>query len=153
MRISRHQMFMEMARVASKRSTCFRLNVGAIAVADNRIVSMGYNGPESGEPHCSGNSCCEPGKGCHRAIHAETNAIGRIPEGYKNLTLYTTHSPCYMCVREIMAYMDIRRVVFEAEYRLTTPLRFLSEEGIEVYRLSPSGYLINHFTNEIIDGV
>jgi len=39
-----HQYFMEMAYLASTRSTCLRRQVGAVIVKDNQIISTGYNG-------------------------------------------------------------------------------------------------------------
>jgi dCMP deaminase len=40
--------FMETAQVWAKQSTATRLQVGAIAVKDNRIISIGYNGMPAG---------------------------------------------------------------------------------------------------------
>ena len=51
-RISRDGMFMLMALAASYRGTCSRLQVGAVIVKDNHVVSMGYNGSPPGAPHC-----------------------------------------------------------------------------------------------------
>jgi dCMP deaminase len=51
-RISLQQMFMNIAFEVSKRSTCARVNVGAIIVKNQRIVSMGWNGAPSGKKHC-----------------------------------------------------------------------------------------------------
>lgn len=153
MRITRHQMFLEMARVASKRSTCHRLNVGAILVSDDRVLSQGYNGPPSKQPHCKGNACelTEVGA-CMRAVHAEENAIKRAihwcPHGHKT-TIYVTHSPCMHCSR-LLVDNKISTVIYETAYRDTKPLEFLIESNVEVFRLSPSGYLINHKTNEIV---
>lgn len=39
---------MEMARAASRRSTCFRLNVGALVVHENNPVAAGWNGQQPG---------------------------------------------------------------------------------------------------------
>lgn len=153
MRITRHQMFLEMARVASKRSTCHRLNVGAILVQGNHILSQGYNGPPSGQEHCQGNECRLSNKGaCIRAIHAERNAIQRAGLWSHTkedvVTMYVTHSPCPECAK-LLKHSYIDRVVYETAYRDTTPLEYLISVGIEVFKLSPSGYLVNHKTNEI----
>jgi dCMP deaminase len=45
---------MEMAIMASKRSTCDRLYVGAVIVKNKSVLSTGYNGSVVGMPHCSG---------------------------------------------------------------------------------------------------
>lgn len=78
MRISREQMFMDIAEIVAKRSACLRNNVGAVIVnKENNIVAIGYNGVPSGIPHCTSECCI---KGCSLAIHAEDNAIRRMPK-------------------------------------------------------------------------
>ena len=89
MRISRDQMFMDIAEVIAKRSTCLRNNVGAVIVESHNIVAIGYNGPASGCEHCTISTCL--GKGCSRSIHAEENAINRLNS--KGLTLMVSLSP------------------------------------------------------------
>ena len=43
---------MSHANLAAKRSTCLRLQTGAVLVKDNRIISEGYNGVVSRAQHC-----------------------------------------------------------------------------------------------------
>jgi dCMP deaminase len=152
MRISRNQMFMEMARSASKRSTCHRLNVGCVIVVENRVVSIGYNGSPSGEEHCKGNHCpLSTSGGCSKSLHAEDNAIRFIPnsEWAKDKSIYVTHSPCLMCAEKLMA-AGIKAVYYEVAYRDTTSLALLIKSGIEVYQVTPSGYLLDHSNNKVI---
>lgn len=148
-RITRPQMFMEMARAAAKRSTCFRLNVGAIIVADNRPVSVGYNGAPSGRPHCTGNEC--PGRfQCHETVHAELNAIRHVPPGIKgDLDIYITHSPCSECC-DVLTDWPINRVFFEHTYRDTSPLEKL-RSYMDVCQVTPSGYVIDWFSKEVLE--
>ena len=74
MRIGRHQLFINIAREMAKRSTCFRLNVGAVVTSENNLVSCGYNGAAPGEPHCQGNDCpLSDEGGCISSLHAESN--------------------------------------------------------------------------------
>lgn len=157
MRISRDQAFMECAFVWAKRSTCFRANVGAVLVFDNGIIGHGYNGPPSKHKHCQGNSCTltENG-GCARSVHAERNAINRGIERVPNLdltlcTLYTTTLSCEDCADYIVD-KKIERVVYSTDYRIKTGLETMREHGVTVHRLTPSGYLIDPFTNRIIEG-
>lgn len=151
MRISRDQMYMEMARAASKRSTCFRASVGAILVEDKRkVLSIGYNGPAAGEPHCTGNVCSREGQGCHRSLHAEANALSIAPLFNGYLTMYCTHSPCHNCAME-MRGRGVSRVVYENEYRDREPIEFMLKHGMIVHRLSPSGYLIDAETKELVN--
>lgn len=152
MRISRDQMFMEMARTASKRSTCHRLNVGCILVHDKNVVSHGYNGPLSGEPHCRGNSCqLNESGGCMRSVHAEKNALNRMSDEFMDVPviLYVTHSPCPDCCEFIRTWNgNISCIIYETAYRDTTALDELAKK-LTVFRLTPSGYLMNHHTKEV----
>lgn len=150
MRYSREQMFIEMAHSASKRSTCFRLNVGAIGVAkNNNIVAVGYNGRRAGEPHCQGDEC--PGRfQCKETIHAEANAIARAVGNIH--TLYVTDSPCQSCT-ELIMLSDVKRLVFDRPYRLTEHLEYLRNRGIQVHRITPAGYIIDWFSKAIINDV
>jgi dCMP deaminase len=154
MRISRDQMWMEMARTASKRSTCHRLSVGALLVHGNNVLSVGYNGPPSGQPHCKGNDCPLNDKGgCVSADHAEKNAIERAPVMPKDndaIFLYVTDSPCRACA-ELIGKAGIHCVVYEKPYRDITPVDdiLIKKYDIAVYRLTPSGYLMNHETGQV----
>lgn len=153
MRISRHQAFMEVARTFSKRSTCHRLNVGAVLTdLQHNTLSTGYNGPPSGEEHCLGNHCSLGSSGgCQRSIHAEHNAFLRMPKGVETeeKILYVTHSPCMECAK-LVKLMCVTQVYYETPYRnFEEPLIWLLDHGVEVSRYSPSGYLINHRTNQV----
>ncbi|HNU98064.1 MAG TPA: deaminase, partial [Candidatus Syntrophosphaera thermopropionivorans] len=56
-RPSWQQYFMQMAFLASTRSTCLRRQVGAVLVKDNQILSTGYNGSPKGVRHCAEVGC------------------------------------------------------------------------------------------------
>lgn len=106
-RITRDDLFMQIAWAFSDRSTCARARVGAVIVRDNRIVSQGYNGSPPGADHCLDVGCGigESG-GCERTIHAETNAIAyaaRVGAKIEGSMLYCTHEPCYRCAQLILA--------------------------------------------------
>lgn len=153
MRISRPQMFLEIAQVVAKRATCFRLNIGAVVVHDRRCVSIGYNGPPAGEPHCYGSRCpLSASGGCSRSVHAEINAIERIPKELiaGPLELYTTHSPCENCAQAILMHPGITTVYFSETYRNSQHLEWFNGKK-KVYRILPSGTTIDHFTNEIVE--
>ena len=74
-RLTWEQYFMLNAHLVSMRSTCNRLNVGAVLVKDNRIISTGYNGGISGDVHCLDEGCYMEDGHCLRSLHAEENAI------------------------------------------------------------------------------
>src|SRR5271154_1495904 len=127
MRISRHCMWMNIAEVFSCRSTCCRANNGAIIVSRNNIIGHGYNGPPSGEPHCTGNDCVPlPFKGCVRAIHAERNAITRCVANPSGADLYCTMSPCFECA-ELIIESKIKRVFYRYPYRESHTVEWLDK--------------------------
>jgi dCMP deaminase len=154
MRITRPQMFMEIAHVVSRRSTCCRLNVGAVIVHDRSIISIGYNGRPSGAPHCEGNDCVGR-SGCHEAIHAEANALSRIAGNVLgDFELYTTDSPCVDCAEHITWRLSaghrIRRVFYDRPYRLRDGIDHLINLNIPVYRITPAGYIIDEESGNIM---
>lgn len=116
--------FLKMTSTISERSTCLRRKVGAVMVGDKHIVSTGYNGSPSGEPHCIDTGICQ--KPVHAenmencvAVHAEMNAIVQATlhgVSTKGCTLYCTHSPCVMC-RRVLKNAGIVRIVFNEEYK------------------------------------
>ena len=162
-RISRQQMFMEMAKVASKRATCFRLNVGAVVTYQNSPVSVGWNGAEAGAPHCAGNDCPGIVPGNCGTLHAEVNALKKAEELLGDRTevdLYTTNSPCADCVAYIKASsLRVKRLFFEIPYRNVDHLIELrrwkgkvSQARItDVYEVTPAGYIVDFFSRQVVE--
>jgi dCMP deaminase len=156
MRLSRPQMFMEMAIVASKRSTCMRANVGAVIVYEDNVISIGYNGPPSGDSHCKGNECeLNQCGGCLRSVHAERNAINRVTKDeeistkfWDKASLYSTHQPCFDCA-QYMALLRINTVFYKHSYRDPAGLNHLLEKGIRVIKVTENG-MIHENTGQII---
>lgn len=111
--------FMDLARAAAKRSTCPRRQVGAILVRDNRVLSTGYNGASSGEPHCMDVGCDIVSGACVRTLHAESNAYkASSPRSRSGATLYSTDMPCLDCAN-LIARSGTIEVVFEYPYERT----------------------------------
>ena len=166
MRYHRENMFMDMARAASKRSTCCRLNVGSLVVCANNPISVGYNGAKSGEPHCLGNDCPGMVPGNCPAIHAEANALRKagelLPAG-TDVDLYLTHSPCSPCsLLVINSDLWVRRIFFEIPYRSTQHLGMFQSPytkphdpgrsgRTEVYEVTPAGYIVEYFSRRVVE--
>jgi dCMP deaminase len=129
-RPSLDEMYLRMAEVAAQRSTCGRLQVGAIITNQDRssVLSVGYNGSAHGMP----NGCLrdEPGN-CGCVLHAEENALLKAPHDRGDLVLYTTHSPCLACSYRIIQ-SRVRRVVCRSEYRSLDGVVLLRSRGIPV---------------------
>lgn len=159
-RISREVMFMHMARAASFRSTCFRLNVGAMVVQNNNPIAVGWNGQEPGEPHCQGNSCPGIVPGQCGTLHAEANALKKAAAilsvdralGAPRVDLYCTDSPCPDCVEFIRnaTPLYVQRIFYEKPYRVSDHLDSI-RGMIGVYLVTPAGYIVDHFTRKVIE--
>lgn len=165
-RISRQVMFMQMARVASMRSTCFRLNVGAILTHENSPVSVGWNGARSGAPHCQGNDCPGIVPGNCGTLHAEANAVRRATEildAGTTVDLYCTDSPCPECTMLLTnSDLYIKRIFFERPYRSRDHLKIFEDfyadpllpgsyRTTEVYEVTPAGYTVEYFSRSVVE--
>lgn len=157
-RISRAAMFMQMARSASLRSTCFRLNVGAIVTSDNNPIAIGYNGQEAGAPHCAGNDCPGVVPGRCGTLHAEVNALIKAStlmkyfDRHAHVDLYCTDSPCGFCVDFILedSPLNVKRIFYETPYRNVSHLQRFHGKT-EVYLVTPAGYVVDHFTRKVVE--
>lgn len=119
-RLTWDEYFMEIATLVSKRSTCDRLNVGAVLVSeDNRILATGYNGSISGHDHCNDTGHLMYENGCKRTIHAEMNVILMCAKhgiSTNNTKLYVTHYPCPDCMKHINQ-AGIKEVIYQNYYK------------------------------------
>ena len=118
--------FMSIAELASKRSTCLRRQIGAVAVRENQILATGYNGAVSGQPHCGAVGCLrealkipsgERVELC-RAVHAEMNVVCQAASHGVSLqesTLYCTHQPCYSCAK-VLINAGVKLIVYLHSY-------------------------------------
>lgn len=126
MRPSRHEYFMMLAVMASKRASCARRQVGCIFVnAESYIVATGYNGPPSGEINCTDEPCegvkYPSGQGLNhcKAIHAEMNAKEQSRGRWDEVThIYVTAKPCMECAKRLMIndFPNLKEVFFLDDY-------------------------------------
>jgi dCMP deaminase len=133
--------FVEMLPVISKRSTCFRHQIGAIVVKDNKIVSSGYNGNPRTFPHCDEMGCIRDELGIKSGtqmetctgVHAEQNALLQAGKMADGATLYCNAFPCRICARLIIN-AKITRVVIpkSANYADKDGMRLLKSAGIKL---------------------
>jgi len=120
------KMYMEIAETVSKMSYAKRLQVGAIVVKDNRIISIGYNGTPSGwDNNCED----ENNKTKPEVIHAEANSIMKLAssnESGKGSVMFLTHAPCIDCAKLIYG-SGITQVYYKHKYRDQSGVEFLKK--------------------------
>jgi dCMP deaminase len=137
--------FLEVAQLVSKRATCLRRKVGAVAVKGKRILATGYNGAPSGLGHCLDIGCPREKQGVPsgqrqelcRALHAEQNVIiqallHRIE--LHGATIYATNQPCTTCAKMLIG-VGIKDIVILEGYPDELAKKMLKEAGIKVRKL------------------
>jgi len=126
--------YMEVAETFANLSTAQRLQVGAIVVKDDRIISIGYNGMPTGW-----DNCCEDenNKSKPEVLHAEANAVSKLarsPESAEGASIFITHSPCIDCAK-LIYQSGIATVYYKTEYRSTQGVEFLKQCTLKVHKI------------------
>ena len=133
---------MDVAESFAKLSSAVRLQVGAIVVKDDRIISIGYNGMPSGW-----DNCCEDEQRTvvtqdtvrklvtkPEVLHAETNAIAKLAKSSESglgATMFVTHSPCIECAK-LIYQSGISTVYYKNNYRSDDGINFLIKSKVRV---------------------
>ena len=131
------KLYNNIAHEVAKMSHARRLQVGAVIVKDDRVISMGYNGMPAGwENNCE--STQEDGtlKTKPEVLHAESNAIAKLAKSNDSgdgADIFVTHAPCMECSKLIFQ-SGIRRVYYSSDYRDDSGIRFLKQSGVEVIK-------------------
>ena len=131
------KLYNNIAHEVAKMSHARRLQVGAVIVKDDRVISMGYNGMPAGwENNCE--STQEDGilKTRPEVLHAESNAIAKLAKSNDSglgADLFITHAPCMECSKLIFQ-SGISRVYYSSEYRDDSGIKFLKQSGVEVVK-------------------
>lgn len=155
--------YMDVAERFAQLSSAKRLQVGAIVVKDDRIISIGYNGMPSGwdnvcehkeydlsrdingdyfpDPHNHFPYTDENGRYALRTkpevLHAESNAIAKLArssESGEGATIFITHSPCIDCAK-LIYQSGIKSVYYAQSYRSEHGINFLKKSNIEVIKV------------------
>ena len=124
--------YMDVAERFAQLSSAKRLQVGAIVVKDDRIISIGYNGMPAGWDNCCED---EQNKTKPEVLHAESNAIAKLarsPESGEDATIFITHAPCIDCAK-LIYQSGITTVYYKNEYRSTQGLNFLKKSGVVIH--------------------
>ena len=137
--------FMEITELIAKRSTCCKLQTGALLIKDNRIVSIGYNGVTYGQEHCTDFwlkfwkinysdlfETFEEFKNSDiflREHHCILYAA-KVGKPTENTEIYSLYSPCINCVKTICA-SKITKVYYRYIYKNARGIEFLEDLGIQ----------------------
>jgi dCMP deaminase len=98
-------MYMRVAKAVGASGTCDRARVGSVIVKNSCIIGTGYNGGAKGDHHCDTHGHIMVNGHCHRAVHAELNAIlNAARNGVSTIgaTIFCTHEPCYRCCQHLI---------------------------------------------------
>ena len=151
-------MYMTIAETVAQQSSAKRLQVGAIVVKEDRIISIGYNGMPAGwtnlcedtifvlDEEVMGTDMVALGYTRSQngnwfktvtkeeVIHAEANAIAKLArstEAGDGSTMFLTHAPCIQCAKQIYT-AGIKSVYYRNSYRDTSGIDFLTTRQVEV---------------------
>jgi dCMP deaminase len=142
------QLYSNIAEEVAKMSHARRLQVGAVIVKDDRVISMGYNGMPAGwENDCEQKVYKIDGwlvddEGCYElktkpeVLHAETNAIAKLARSNESglgADMFITHAPCMDCAK-LIYQSGIGKVYYNNNYRDDSGIKFLKQSGVEVIK-------------------
>lgn len=144
-RLTWEEAFVQITNIVALRSSCARIQVGAILVKENRIISMGYNGVPKGQEHCCDHFkdmdqttkefYDEHGKfSIKQEIHAEENIFSfsaRNGIATEGAIMYVSYTPCPSCAKLILQ-CGIKEVYYINPYdRDMSGKEFLVNNGVK----------------------
>lgn len=132
-------LYMDWAERAAQLSHARRLQVGAVIVKDDSVISYGYNGMPAGwDNDCENIIGYEKGQPVYKTkpevLHAESNAISKLAKSSNSgdgADIFITHAPCLDCAK-LIYQAGIKRVFFGNHYRDSAGLDFLKASGVAV---------------------
>ena len=146
------KLYMDWASRTAQLSHARRLQVGAVIVKDDSVISYGYNGMPAGwDNNCEyeveefqteygvGSKLVKTGelKTKPEVLHAESNAIAKLAKSNNSglgADLFVTHMPCLDCAK-LIYQSGISRVYYNENYRDDSGVRFLEKSGVEVKQI------------------
>ena len=137
------ELYMDWALRLAQLSHAKRLQVGAVVVKDDTVISYGYNGMPAGwDNDCEYTPYDDNGdpmdiKTRPEVLHAESNAIAKLAKSINSgngADIFITHAPCLDCAK-LVYQAGIKRVYFGTAYRDDSGVRFLEKSGVEVKQI------------------
>jgi dCMP deaminase len=110
------EFFFRVAELAASMATCPRARCGAVLVRHKRVLSIGFNGADSGAEHCPTEGEALDGHlaldHCDRSVHAEVNSLRNAIGNLYGATAYVYghYRPCPPCLAELarVGVTDVR---------------------------------------------
>jgi len=135
-------LYMDWAERCARLSHARRLQVGAVIVKDDSVISYGYNGMPAGwDNNCEDEIIDDKWmvtlKTKPEVLHAESNAVAKLARSANSgsgADIFVTHSPCLDCAK-LIYQAGIRRVWFNNAYRDDSGIDFLKKSGVEVTQI------------------
>ena len=120
-----------------------RLQVGAVIVKDDSVISYGYNGmPANWDNNCEnvvGYNLGQPIlKTKPEVLHAESNAVAKLArssQSGRDASLFVTHAPCLDCAK-LVYQSGISHVYYRNSYRDVAGVEFLEKSGVTVTQIN-----------------
>jgi len=152
--------FMNLAIMVSKRAACKFHETGCVFVdKNNRIISMGYNGPTEGDLHCIEDGCAKVDgdpvtkklKRC-RGAHAEINGIINAKDStrLRGSKLYSVIFPCYDCMKALNN-SGVEEIIYFTKYeRIQTGGEKFEEEDESTELAEKRGIKIRKYEGDMM---
>ena len=137
------QLYMAWALRTAELSHARRLQVGAVIVKDDSVISYGYNGMPAGWDNNCEYVYTNPQTKISELVtnkevlHAESNAIAKLAKSTNSglgATMFITHAPCLDCAK-LIYQSGIGHVLYRNSYRDAGGVTFLERSGVVVEQL------------------
>ena len=137
------KLYMDWAKRTAELSHARRLQVGAVIVKDDSVISYGYNGMPAGWDNNCEDEIRYPDseeitlKTKPEVLHAESNAIAKLAKSHNSglgATMFITHAPCMECAK-LIYQSGIGHVLYRDAYRDTSGVTFLEKSGVVVEKI------------------
>ena len=135
-------LYMDWAHRCAQLSHAKRLQVGAVIVKDDSVISYGYNGMPAGwDNNCENETFQQDGsiglKTKPEVLHAESNAVAKLARSINSgngADIFITHAPCLDCAK-LVYQAGIKRVYFGTAYRDNAGIKFLEQSGVTIEQI------------------
>lgn len=134
---------MDWAKRTAQLSHARRLQVGAVIVKDDSVISYGYNGMPAGWENNCEDECKWPGGEIRglvtkpEVLHAEMNSLMKLAKSLSSgnqASMFITHSPCLECAKGIYQ-AGIKEVFYGEDYRSEDGINFLKKCGVKIEKI------------------